>query len=103
MADLISRFRRRKATPQSLSPSTEPVYVDEKNISVPSDNGISGPGPVIESLESKTSQSQDPEIAVDPIAGDEESDIEDDLKDIPLEVRNTVSFEDDQNLPTITF
>jgi hypothetical protein len=103
MADIINRFRRRKVTPQSSSSSTEPVYVDEKNISIPSNNEISGPGPVIESLESKTSQSRDPEIAIDPIAEDEESDIEEDLKDIPKEVRNIVSFEDDQNLPTITF
>ena len=32
-----------------------------------------------------------------------EDEVEEDLKDIPIAVRNTVSFEDDPNLPTITF
>jgi hypothetical protein len=103
MADIISRFRHRKVTPRGSSTGTEPVYRDEENISIPSKNATSGIKPATESLESKTSQSNDPDIAVEPIAADEESDIEDDLKDIPVEVRNTVSFEDDQTLPTITF
>lgn len=32
-----------------------------------------------------------------------EEEIEEDLRDYPPEVRNTVSFEDDTTLPTITF
>jgi hypothetical protein len=103
MANIISRFRRRKATPQTSSPSTEPVYVDEKNVAIPSEKGTGASEPAVDSSESKTNQSYDPELAIDPIAADEESVIEEDLRDIPVEVRNTVSFEDDQNLPTITF
>jgi hypothetical protein len=101
MANLISRFRRRKAIPQGSSPGTEPVYGNEKNGQVPSEKEISALDPAIDSSESKTSH--DPELAIHPATADEEPAIEEDLRDIPVEVRNTVSFEDDQTLPTITF
>jgi cell wall assembly regulator SMI1 len=42
-------------------------------------------------------------LATDPATSDDVPFIEEDLRDIPLEVRNTVSFEDNQSLPTITF
>jgi hypothetical protein len=95
MSGIISRFRRKTATPRSVSPSSEPAHVEEKNIPLPSEKVVGA--------SEQSRRSYDPEVAADPIGADDESEIEEDLKDIPVEVRNTVSFEDDQNLPTITF
>jgi hypothetical protein len=103
MANIISRFRRRKAAPQSDSPSGDPIYVEDKNVPIPSEKATGVSELAADSSESKTSQNHDPELAIDPTAVDEESLLDEDLRDIPVEVRNTVSFEDDQSLPTITF
>jgi hypothetical protein len=77
--------------------------VNEKNGPIPSEKRTDVSEPAIGSAESKPSQSCDPELAYDATTADDELIIEEDLRDIPVEVRNTVSFEDDQNLPTITF
>ena len=103
MANIINRFRRKEATPQSSSPNTEPADVDDNNVSTLSEKGVGPYKPAINPLEPKTNQSYDPELAIGPTVSEEESAIEEDLKDIPVEVRSTVSFEDDQDLPTITF
>jgi hypothetical protein len=103
MANIINRFRRRKASLQNPSPSAEPVYVDEKNVAIPSENGTATSEPAINSSEPKHNQNYDPELATDPSTSEDGPVIEEDLRDIPLVVRNTVSFEDDLNLPTITF
>jgi hypothetical protein len=96
MAHIINRFRHRKPAQRSSSPSTEQVYLEDKNVSLPSEPGV-------QPLESKARDSDDPELATDPNDTNGESAVEEDLRDIPVEVRNTVSFEDDPNLPTITF
>jgi hypothetical protein len=95
MANIINRFSRKIFTPQSPSPSTELVHVDENNIPIPSEKEASTSELIVGSSESKTNQSHNPELVIDPIAVDEESVIEEDLRDIPVEVRNTVSFEDE--------
>jgi hypothetical protein len=103
MADIFGRFRRRKATANRSPPNAEQIGLDNKNIQTPSEKQKISGVPVVYSTGSKTSRDHDPELATDQTTTDEESVVDEDLKDIPVEVRNTVSFEDDPNLPTITF
>jgi hypothetical protein len=97
ISNVVSRFRRWKEVLQSSSSSAQPADVNEKDIQIPSEKEIGAPELTTHS------PNHDPESAIDKNATEEIAFIEGDLKEYPAEVRNTVSFEDDQTLPTITF
>lgn len=93
MSSLASRLWRRKAPQVENSSQPETVGHDEKGInsSTAPVNDDSGASKELKDVEGK------------PLDEEAEEEVEEDLRDIPIQVRNTVSLEDDPTLPTITF
>jgi OPT family oligopeptide transporter len=99
MSGIINRFTRRKEQPLSSESNATSHELHEDTFGS-FDNGKEKEAGGLETTIG--AHSDDVESPVAPDSSDEEA-VEDDLKDYPTEVRNTVSFEDDVTLPTITF
>lgn len=100
MSAIFSRFKGRK----QASVAVDNILTDTASSSS-SDKNAQVPSVIQEKLPTSPDGAKDvdPDISVLPDAPEDSEDVDEDLKDYPAEVRNTVSFEDDQTLPTITF